>query len=169
MIRGNRASFSVYSDTKTVSEISVMLGLEPTRFGDKGDLTPAGRAGRDLAPERLRYQQTHWSLAVENEPSQGDQTEFSSLRELMARLQPSPQALAELRQGGETRLWWSGDSDSTQGGFVLEADLISYLAKLGCDVFGTAYLTEDDHDDEDAMSDGDVVEFRTGLTSGGKK
>jgi hypothetical protein len=168
MIRGNRASFSVYSDTKTVNEISVMLGLEPTRSGDKGDLTPAGRAGRDLAPERLRYQQTHWSLSVVNEPSEEDQTGFSSLRELMAMLQPSSQVLAELRQGGETRLWWSGDSDSTQGGFVLEADLISYLAKLGCDVFGTAYLAEND-EDEDAMSDGDVVEFRIGSSPGGFK
>lgn len=43
---------------------------------------------------------------------------------------------------------------------MLEADLINYLAELGCDVSGTAYLSEDDHDDEDAMSDGDVVEFR---------
>ena len=165
MIRGNRASFSVYSDTKSVSEISAMLGLEPSSSGEKGDLTPSGRAGRDLAPERLRYQHTRWSLTVVNEPSDEDQTGFSSLRELIARLQPSSQVLAELRQGGETRLWWSGDSDSTQGGFVLEADLISYLAKLGCDVFGTAYLAEDDDEDEDATSDGDVVEFRIGNTS----
>lgn len=62
----------------------------------------------------------------------------------------------ELREGGETRLWWSGDSDSTQGGFVLEADLIGHLATLGCDVFGTAYLAEGEDEDEDAMSDGDV-------------
>lgn len=163
MIRGNRASFSVYSDTKTVSEISAMLGLEPSRSGDKGDLTPVGRAGRDLAPERLRYQQTYWSLTVANEPCDEDETGFSSLRELTARLQPRSQVLAELRRGGETRLWWSGDSDSTQGGFVLEADLISHLAELGCDVFGTAYLTE--AEDEDPMSDGDVVEFGTGNSS----
>ena len=153
MIRGDRASFRVYSDTKTVHEISTMLGLEPTSAGDKGDLTPAGRAGRDLAPEHLRYQRTRWSLTVESEPREDDQTGLSSLRELVSRLQPRSHVLAELRQGGETTLWWSGDSDSTQGGFVLEADLIRSLAELGCDVFGTAYLT----DDEDAMQSGDVV------------
>lgn len=167
MIRGNRASFSVYSDTKTVGEISAMLGLEPSSSGEKGDLTPAGRAGRDLAPERLRYERADWSLTVVNKPSDEDQTGFSSLRALMARLQPSSQVLAELRQGGETTLSWSGDSDSTQGGFVLEADLISYLAQLGCDVFGTAFLTDDDDEDEDAMSD--VVEFRFGNASSGSK
>lgn len=156
MIRGNRASFDVYSDTKTVNQISTMLGLEPTRAGDKGDLTPAGRAGRDLAPEHLRYQRTRWSLTVASEPGEEDQTGLSSLRELVSRLQPRSHVLAELRQGGETRLWWSGDSDSTQGGFVLEMDLIRSLAELGCDVFGTAFLT----DDEDAMQDGDVAELR---------
>lgn len=160
MIQGNRASLSIHSDTKTVAEISAMLGLEPSDWGDKGDLTPAGRAGRNYAPERLTHQRTYWSLTENvDEPSAEDQTGFSALRALVVRLEPSAHALMELRQGGETRLWWSGDSDSTQGGFVLAADLISSLATLGCDVFGTAYLTEDD-EDEDAMSDGDVVEFR---------
>lgn len=160
MIRGNRASLSIHSDTKTVAEISAMLGLEPTAWGDKGDLTRAGRAGRNYAPERLTRQRTYWSLMKSvDEPSAVDQTGFAALRALVRRLEPNAQALAELRVGGETRLWWSGDSDSTQGGFVLAADLISSLAALGCDVFGTAYLTENDEDD-DAMSEGDVVEFR---------
>lgn len=145
MIQGNRASLSIHSDTKSVAEISAMLGLQPTDWGDRGDLTPTGLAGRNYAPERLTYQQTYWSLTESvDEPSGDDQTGFSALRALVVRLEPRAQALAELRQGGETVLWWSGDSDSTQGGFVLEADLIDHLAKLGCDVFGTAYLAEDD-------------------------
>ncbi|WP_372968194.1 DUF4279 domain-containing protein [Microbacterium sp.] len=162
MIQGNRASLSIHSDTRTVAEISAMLGLEPSDWGDKGDLTPAGRAGRNYAPERLTHQRTYWSLTESvDEPGADDQTGFSALRALVVRLEPNAQALIELRQGGETRLWWSGHSDSTQGGFVLEADLISAIATLECDVFGTAYLTEDD-EVEDAMSDGDgdVVEFR---------
>ncbi|AXL11649.1 DUF4279 domain-containing protein [Microbacterium foliorum] len=164
MIQSNRASLSIHSDTKTVAEISAMLGMEPTGWGDKGDLTPAGRAGRNYAPERLTHQRTFWSLdAYIDEPSADDQTGFSALRALVVRLEPKAQALMDLRQGGETVLWWSGDSDSTQGGFVLEADLISGIAKLGCDVFGTAYLTEDD-EDEDAMRDSDVTEFGIGST-----
>lgn len=171
MIQGNRASLSIHSDTKTVAEISAMLGLEPTDWGDKGDLTPAGRAGRNYAPERLTHQRTFWSLTESvDEPNADDQTGFSALRALVVRLEPNAPVLMELRQGGETTLWWSGDSDSTQGGFVLEADLIHDLSKLGCDVFGTAFLAEDDDEDgdEDAMSDGDMVEFRIGNTSTSK-
>jgi len=145
MIQGNRASLSIQSDTKTVAQISAMLGLEPTDWGDEGDLTPSGRAGRNFAPEFLTYQRTYWSLTESiDEPDADDQTGFSALRALVVRLEPAAQALAELRQGGETVLWWSGDSDSTQGGFVLEADLIGRLAKLGCAVYGTAFLTEDE-------------------------
>ncbi|MFJ4224539.1 hypothetical protein [Microbacterium sp. NPDC089695] len=61
-------------------------------------------------------------------------------------LEPVAGALAELRQDGETINWWSGDSDSTQGGFVLEADLIARLAALGCHIYGTTYLSEDSDD-----------------------
>ena len=148
MIRGNRASLSIHSDTKMVAEISAMLGLAPDDWGDEGDLTPAGLAGRSFAPEYLTHQRTYWSLTESvDEPSADDQTGLSALRALVVKLEPAAQALAELRQGGETVLWWSGDSDSTQGGFVLEADLISSLAKLGCEVFGTAYLTEADVDE----------------------
>ena len=148
MIRGNRASLSIHSETKRVAEISAMLGLEPTDWGEKGDLTPAGRAGRNYAPERLTYQRTYWSLTESgDEPSAGDETGFSALRALVGRLEPHAQALEDLREGGETRLWWSGDSDSAQGGFVLDTDLIRRLSNLGCDVYGTAFLTEDDEDE----------------------
>ena len=144
MIRGNRASLSIHSDTRRVSEISAMLGLEPTDWGDEGDLTPAGQAGRDFAPEYLTYQRAFWSLTESvDESSVDDQTGFSALRVLVSRLMPSAHALRELRQGGETVLWWSGDSDSTQGGFVMPADLVGDLAALGCDVLGTAFLAED--------------------------
>lgn len=153
MIRGNRASLSIHSDTRRVSEISAMLGLEPTDWGDEGDLTPAGRAGRDSAPEYLTYQRNFWSLMeIVDDPSADDQTGFAALRALVSRLLPSVRALAELRQGGETVLWWSGDSDSTQGGFVLPAELLADVAALGCDVFGTAFLAEDEKGNEDATS-----------------
>lgn len=143
MIRGNRASFSVYSDTTTTVEISALLGIEPDHWGDKGDLTPAGRAGRNFAQERLTYQRTYWSITESSDNQDSDdQTGFSALRALVVRLESRAHALGELRQGGETVLWWSGDSDSMQGGFVLEADLLRDLGRLGCSVYGTAYLSE---------------------------
>ena len=123
-----------------------MLELEPSTWGEKGDLTRAGRAGRNLAPERLRYERTFWSLTeTDDDTTVDDQTGASALRTLVARLVPRAHALEELRRGGETVLRWSGDSDSTQGGFVLEADLVGQLAELGCDVLGTAYLDEEEN------------------------
>jgi hypothetical protein len=59
-------------------------------------------------------------------------------------LLPRANALAALREGGETRIWWSGFSDSTQGGFVMTAALQHDFAMLGCDLFGKTYLNEDD-------------------------
>lgn len=142
MIRGNRASLVVHSDVYTVAQISEMLGREPDRAGDVGDLTPAGRAGRDLAPERLRYQRTFWTIDERDAGEGADQTGFASLRRLVEDLVPRADALVRLRRGGETVLRCSGDSDSTQGGFVLESDLIAALNLIGCDVYGTAYLAE---------------------------
>lgn len=144
MIRGNRASLAVRSDAYTVAQISEMLGREPDQAGDIGDLTAAGRAGRDLAPERLRYQRTFWTIDEKDAGEGEDRTGFASLRRLVEDLVPLADALARLRRGGETILWWSGDSDSAQGGFVLESDLIAALSRIGCDVYGTAHLEDPD-------------------------
>lgn len=144
MIRNNRASLSVHSDTYTVAQISHMLGIEPESAGDVGDLTPSGRAGRNMKPQYLTYQRTFWSLHEESPEAEGeDETGFSALRKLVERLLPVKDRLAELREGGETVIWWSGDSDCTQGGFVLEPDLLDALSVLGCHIYGTAFLSED--------------------------
>ena len=101
-----------------MAEISALLECEPTDWGDIGELTRAGRAGRDLSQERLRYARTCWSLTdMDDGRHVDDQTGFSALRKLVARMEPRAHALAELREHGETVIWWSGDSDSAQGGF----------------------------------------------------
>lgn len=143
MIRNNRASLSVQSDTYTVAQISDMLGIEPESAGDVGDLTRSGLAGRSMKPQYLTYQRTFWSLHEQSPEADGeDETGFSALRTRVKRLLPVEDRLAELREGGETVIWWSGDSDSTQGGFVLEPDLLEALSVLGCPVHGTAFLSE---------------------------
>lgn len=125
-----------------------MLGIYPMSSGDVGELTSAGRNGVNVAPERRRHQRAFWSITdTDDDTDPEDGTGFASLRKLVARLAPHVNALADLRRTGETIIWWSGDSDSTQGGFVLEADLIVALAGLGCPVYGTAYLSKDDEDD----------------------
>lgn len=147
MIRRNRASLSIRSDAYSVAEITSMLGIEPDESGDVGTLTRAGRAGRDVAPARLRHQRTFWSITEKDDgDSRDDRTGFAALRRLVNRVAPNAQALADIRESGETVLWWSGDSDSVQGGFVLEADLIADVSRLGCDVYGTAYLDDGEAD-----------------------
>lgn len=76
----------------------------------------------------------------------GDQTGFGSVRALVSVFRGKAATLARLRPDCETIIWWSGDSDSTQGGFVLPADLIADLAAFGCDLYGTAFLDEDNED-----------------------
>lgn len=66
------------------------------------------------------------------------------MRRLVSRVKPRAHVLSELRQNGESVIWWLGMSDSVQGGFVLEADLIGELSALGCDVYGDVYLDEDE-------------------------
>ncbi|MDY0828749.1 hypothetical protein SK224_06365 [Microbacterium sp. BG28] len=142
MIRSSRATLSIYSDVLSVADVTAMLGIEPDNSGDMGTLTRAGRAGRDAAPERLRHQRTFWSVTEKDDGDSDDATGFAALRRLVQRVGPIHRALATIRESGETVLWWSGDSDSSQGGFVLEADLISDVSRLGCDIYGTAFLLD---------------------------
>ncbi|GAB3155943.1 hypothetical protein GCM10027058_29200 [Microbacterium neimengense] len=146
MIRSNRATLSIYSDVLSVADVTATLGFEPDNSGDMGALTRAGRAGRDVAPERLRYQRTFWSVTEKDDGDSDDATGFAALRRLVQRVGSIHGALAAIRESGETVLWWSGDSDSSQGGFLLEADLVSDLSRLGCDVYGTAYLADDEEE-----------------------
>ncbi|WP_344011550.1 hypothetical protein [Microbacterium natoriense] len=144
LIKWNRASFAVYGGRRSASEISELLNLEPDMHGDVGELTPAGHAGRKLKPQYLTYQRTYWSIDVDSDSHRvdaEDETGFAALTALVGLLTPRAEALVELRKDAETVLWWSGDSDSTQGGFVLTADLIGQLALLGCDIRGTAYIS----------------------------
>jgi hypothetical protein len=139
VIRANRASLSIHNDVLNVAEITAQLRSEPTDAGDIGEVTRAGRAGRDLRPELRTRHRTFWSITETDDGENDDRTGAAALRILVDRLKPHADALAKMRQNGETVIWWSGGSDSAQGGFVLDADLIAGLAVLGCAVYGTAY------------------------------
>ena len=53
-------------------------------------------------------------------------------------------ALRGLRDDCEIILWWSGETDSARGGFVIPAPLLACLAAMGCNPYGTAFLIGDD-------------------------
>lgn len=142
MIRHDIASFSVYGGHRTVAEITGLIGLSPTEWGDAGEPTAAGRAGRKYKPEYLTYPATYWSLTAEADDDSGGYSGFAAVEALVERLLPRAEAIAELRHDAQIVMWWSGTSDSTQGGFVMTAELLAGLATLGCELRGTAYIDE---------------------------
>lgn len=149
MIRDDRATFSIYGGRRSVAEISDLLGMLPSRSHDVGDEKPVPPPGSRLRQQSPHHQRTFWSVSVRSDVDnvdERDKTGLAALSALVALLVPRGGAIAEVQKDAETVLWWSGDSDSAQGGFVLTADLIGQLAILGCDVYGTAYLHDDDGD-----------------------
>ncbi|KRC58668.1 hypothetical protein ASE14_19195 [Agromyces sp. Root81] len=128
MIRWNRASLAIHSTRLNRDEITRRLGIEPS----------AERQRRSSALRAV------WTLDLTDDPREsGDHTGMGSLRRLVDVLAPNREALHHLRDDCELRIWWSGDSDSTQGGFVMPADLLVSLGQLDIDVFGTAFLEDE--------------------------
>ncbi|MEW2010007.1 hypothetical protein AB0300_11115 [Microbacterium sp. NPDC078814] len=64
MIDHDRATLAIYSESRTVAEITASLRLEPTEAANIGEQTRSGRAGRAYKPEYLTYQRTTWLLDV---------------------------------------------------------------------------------------------------------
>jgi hypothetical protein len=145
MIEFDRAALAIYSETRSVAEITATLLLAPTKAADIGELTRSGRTGRAYKPEYLSYQRTTWIL--DSNPSQGSSHEdagVTALRQLVRVVLPTATSLEALRGDCETVIWWTGDSSNSQGTFVLPSDLIKDLATIGCEFRGTVFL--DDHD-----------------------
>ncbi|MFJ3491766.1 hypothetical protein [Leifsonia aquatica] len=138
MIVANRSSLSIFSETRTVAEITEALGIEPHSSADAGQPTRAAVAGRSLAAEYMRHQRTKWTFDsgpsfVDGEDDQG----VGSLRAVVDVFRGKADVLRSLRPDCETVIWWSATSDNSQGTFVVPADLLADLALLGCELRGT--------------------------------
>lgn len=141
MIVSSRATLSMYSDTLTVTDITERVGLEPHDSHEKGERrVVASGKGRP-------YERAYWSYGVDttnNTPE--DETGTRALRLLLDVLEPAIDRIASLRSDCDLIVWWSGDSDSTQGGFVLPAELLTDLVRLKADLYGTTYLDSGEGD-----------------------
>lgn len=144
MIEYDRATLAIYSESRTVAEITASLLLEPTEAANIGEPTRSGRAGRAYKPEYLTYQRTTWLLDVSASPTDVDDDGVKALRRLVSIALPAAAALESLRGDCETVIWWSGDSTNTQGTFVLPSSLIKDLAAIGCEVRATVFLDNPD-------------------------
>lgn len=137
MITSNRASLVLHSETRPASEVSAVLGLEPTRSFEKGDAMPRGRVRRTSG----------WILdAPESEDPADDANSYSRLESLARVLHGTGPALELLREHWDTSISYGGFSDSGQGGFFFPAETMAQLGALGCSWTGTVYLEEPDDD-----------------------
>ena len=135
MIQSDRASLSVQSTLTTPAEISGLLALEPT------DVTEMGTASRS---GRVREHHT-WTIHVDTLGNTDvDQTGTRALRTLLEKCIPARGRIDSLPSDCDTVIWWYGDSDSTQGGFVLAADLVQMISALGVDLMGSVWLPDED-------------------------
>ncbi|PZU43458.1 MAG: hypothetical protein DI566_14595 [Microbacterium sp.] len=92
------------------------------------------------------YERSHhvWTLDIGRfDNSDDDQSGTIALGKLLVRCAPAYGRIGNLPDDCEARIWWSGDSDSVQGGFVISADLAGMISALGVDVYATVYSGED--------------------------
>ena len=71
-----------------------------------------------------------------------DETGTRALSDLVTAARSGIGRFLLLPRDRSARIWWSADSDSTQGGFVIPAELAADIAALGIDVYATVYLEE---------------------------
>ena len=144
MITSSRATLSVHGTGTTAAAIADALGMAGHEENERGDATKAASAGRRVGPGRDVPPRSHWSWTAPDELiDPDDQTGFGAVQALVSVFAGKAAALESLRPDCETIIWWSGDSDSSQGGFVVPAGLLRALAELGCDLYGTAFISQD--------------------------
>ncbi|WP_082590304.1 DUF4279 domain-containing protein [Agromyces sp. Soil535] len=133
MIQSGRASLTVVSNETDPARVSEILGLLPTSIKRRGSVRPSGRT----------LDHNVWTLDVgRSANTDADETGTRALHDLVSFARPAAGKFPLLPSDCNARIWWSTDSDSTQGGFVISADLAANIAALGIDVFATVYLEE---------------------------
>src|SRR5688572_17861026 len=131
MIRSGHASLSVVSTETDPRLISEILGLVPTRVELRGAVRSTGRP---LA-------HNVWTIDVgRSGNTDADETGTRALHDLVTGARPAIGRFSVLPADCHARIWWSADSDSLQGGFVLPVELAANLAALGVDVYATVHL-----------------------------
>lgn len=140
MIISDRASLSVLSTDTDPSDITQLLRVEPTRVRRAGETRRSGRV-----PE-----QHAWVVDVETlDVIEGDRTGMRALQLLLERCAPAAGRIGALPADCVARIWWSADSDSSQGGFVLPVELAVQIAALGVDLYGTVFVEPEAADEEE--------------------
>jgi len=139
MIQSGRASLTVVSNETDPARISEILGLLPTSIEGRGSVR---RSGRTL-------DHNVWTLDIgRSANTDKDEAGTGALHSLLSVARPAAGNFPLLPADCDAKIWWSADSDSSQGGFVISADLATNIAALGIDVYATVYLEEASNDAE---------------------
>ena len=137
MVIDGYASLVISSKTRRLEDITALLGIEPTSYWELGD--PHTWQMRDKPPESHPRRSSIWALHIHDvefdHPE--DETGLASLRRLADLLKGKGPILESLRPELDPTILWTGDSDSTQGGFYVPIDLVRDLSDLGCDIMMT--------------------------------
>lgn len=141
-VGNNTATLIVYSATQPAAAVTEALGVEPTSSREKGNrMATGGLISAAASGSRFRESLWQYSVVVQVDSWEQDPAGTASLRQLLEVFAGKGPQFATLRPQYETHISWSGHSGSTQGGFVIEPELLTALAELGCRFFGDVYLT----------------------------
>ncbi|WP_186317596.1 DUF4279 domain-containing protein [Curtobacterium sp. 9128] len=158
MIVSDLATLSIVSEHRTARAISEVMGLEPTRSAERGEPTRSAVHGNTSPDRPATRAVASWSLdADEKAADPEDETGFRTLRLLLNQISTKTAQIAELKLDCDVSITWTGSSDSWQGGFVLDEDLLRDLGRLGIAIWGTVLLddeAEEGDETEDEPADG---------------
>jgi hypothetical protein len=136
------ASFSIYGDeTLTAAHVTEVLGFSPSRTHEFGEVRPSRRPKSAVTP----YKNSYWSWWEEpTERTDDDPHGMRSLRAITTRFAPLSDELAALRaEGYDMHASILGTSNSEQIGFVIEADIIQGLARMGVSLWDASQYEDD--------------------------
>ncbi|WP_336640961.1 DUF4279 domain-containing protein [Microbacterium sp. USHLN272] len=133
MIQSGLALFVVRSMETPLESITEVLGIQPTGVIPRGTVLRSGRV----------QECNVWCIDSDRmDNTEDDRTGTVALRWLLDACRPAAGRVPRLPADCETRIWWTADSDSTQGGFVLPVELMAQIAALGVDLYTTVNLDD---------------------------
>lgn len=129
------AALRISCKFKSVAEITKILGTEPSRSINKGAQVSTRGPNYPISEE------SRWILdskVAETEPLE------KHIEKLILYIEQHTIALKKLTSDCNIELWCTFSSDSGQGGFVLDANLLKRLTLFRIDLIVSLYSSDDE-------------------------
>jgi len=135
--RWTKASFRIYSETKSIKDISAKINALPTAYHEKGELLSKRNPKSKVREENL------WILHSE---LSDQETLESHIRYFLSFLRENANGIRELHAECEFDIFCSYSSINGQGGFTLEHETLKRLATYPVDLSIDLYPPEGSND-----------------------